>query len=212
MIENIDNSEIENNYFITAIYEDNSRQRFAVSNSILAKDFVDQITEDNNHFSPEITNICLVHEGHIFEEDEPLFSQNISPKTEISINVVFNPYLDKQKKKKGFHIYDSQIILDQGTLEELGEVFPLYLATGGRRRTRDLSCFLDSLKKMIYGYFLAVALGPFSLLAMPCTEMEMATLMGMVLGFVTWLFMFLAITSKYPYHTQGKKTSMNQKQ
>ena len=200
MIENEESSSI-----ITAIFEDNSRKRFYVQDSILAKDFIELIKKEKGNKKLENRDICLINEGHIYEEDEPLFPNKNSSSNEISLNIVYHPILNNEKTHS-LSFEDFQLILDVENLQELEEIFPnLNTATTTTTRNRNRNCLVRNIKKAFFGFFTALIMGPFSVLILPCNTMDLSTLVGMILGIAAWVFLFMSITTKNPNRNITKK-------
>ena len=200
--------ENENDAVITAVFEDNTRKRYNVNKSILAKDFIDIVLLDTGNDQYQNNSLCLIEEGHIYENDEPLFSKTNSQTNEISLNIVFNPILTSEKNSS-FTIDDFEFVLDQDYLQELETMFPIFINAERRTRNRNVPTLARYLKKAIFGFFSALIMGPFSVLMLPCSTLDISTLIGLVLGIAAWLFMFMSMTTKNPNRNITKKMTIH---
>ena len=188
----------ENDLFVTAVFEDNSRKRYRVSNDINAESMIKLIMQDQTIAKPS-HNMCLVKEGHILEKDEKISSGSNSK--EFSMNIVFNPFYGSPRTPSstfaafyGFNddFDDGTVVLDERTVDDLAELFPHLF---GRNDNVYRICGFIALKKFIIGLIVGSLTGPLALVALPCYDFDVSGILGMSFGVIIWVLVFLFIAT-----------------
>ena len=204
MIENEDE-----NLLVTAVFEDNTRKRYSVARDINAEKMIRVILQDPTIDKPS-QNCCIVKDGHILEKDEKI--SNGQSLDEFSMNIVFNPFLGRPRTSPfnlaalyGFNDDpdDATIVLNEMAIDDLADIFPQFFR--GRNHNGEIRfCGFLSVKKFLIGLIIGTVSGPLSLVVLPCYDFDVSGILGLSVGVILWIILFLVIASRHS-HTPRRK-------